>query len=141
MVSEAENGLLDPLQTARRLLGNTKSRLRWKYFRIFVILGGGALLTSGAIDLFFSYQDQRNAVAKIEQARAASAAVMIERFVDQIKQDIHDFAKIPLPNNSVGLAQRRANFLAFLKHVPAVTDIARACSTWWSTWMPPKQSA
>lgn len=124
MVSEATNGLLEPLQTARRLLERTNSRLLWKYFRIFIILVGGALLTSGAIDLLFSYQDQRNALANTERARAASAAVMIERFMEQIEQEIQDAAKNPQPDSPAGLTQRRANYVAFLKHVPAVTDIA-----------------
>ena len=124
MVSERANGLLDPLQTVRRLLALPNSRLRWKYFRIFIILVGGALLTSGAIDLLFSYQDQMNALAKIERARAASAAVMIERFIDQIEEEIHNVAKSPQPDSPAGLAQRHANYVAFLKHNPAVTDLA-----------------
>jgi len=124
MVSEGSNGLLEPLQTARRLLERTNSRLLWKYFRIFIILVGGALLTSGAIDLVFSFQDQRDALANTERQRAVLAARLIERFMDQIEQEIQEAAKNPQPDSPAGLAQRRANYVALLKHVPAVTDIA-----------------
>ena len=124
MVSDGTNGLLEPLQTARRLLERTNSRLLWKYFRIFIILVGGALLTSGAIDLVFSFQDQRDALANTERQRAVLAAELIERFIDQIEAEIQDAAKTPQSNNPAGLTQRHVNYVAFLKHVPAVTDIA-----------------
>ena len=88
-----------------------------------MVLVGGALLTSGAIDLFFSYQDLRHALSNVERQRAVSAAVMIERFINEIEQQIQDAAKSPQPLSSAGLSQRRVNYASLLKHIPAVTDI------------------
>ncbi|MFQ6026153.1 MAG: sensor histidine kinase [Dehalococcoidia bacterium] len=124
MASDAERVLGVSLHSEGWLHRKTNSRLFWKYFRIFMVLVGGALLTSGGIDLLFSYQDQRQALAKVERQRAASAAVMIERFIEGIQQNLQDVARKPQPDGSDQLSQRRSNYAVFLKHTPAVTDIA-----------------
>ena len=112
------------LRGEARPLRTTNKRLFGKYARIFIFLVGGALLTSGAVDLVFSYQDQSHALARAERQRAEAASVMIERFIQNIEQNLQGVAKNRQPDTSAGLAQRQLNYNAFLKHIPSVTDIA-----------------
>ena len=63
-------------------LRSPKSRLFRKYTGIFVALVTGALLVTGAVELFVGFQERRNALAEFERERAASAALAIERFID-----------------------------------------------------------
>ena len=54
-----------------------RGRLFRKYVGVFVLLVGGALLASGLIELYFSYQEQRNALADFHREKAAAAASTI----------------------------------------------------------------
>lgn len=123
-MSEWENVLGDPRHSESRPLRKTDGRLLWKYVRLFIIRVGGALLTSGAIDLFFSFQDQRHALAKAQRVRAVSAAEMIERFLGDIEWQVHQAAKTPRAASNTGLELRRMDYLRLLKHVPAITDLS-----------------
>ena len=105
-------------------LRSPKSRLFRKYTGIFVVLVTGALLLSGAVELFVGYQDRRNALAEIERERAASAALAIERFIGEIVRQVEGAANNPQPASAAGLERRRLYYLGFLKHVPAITDIS-----------------
>jgi len=83
----------------------------------------GALLLSGGIGLYFSYQENKLALASLQREKAVSAAARIEQFVRQIEQQL---AFAALPQLGVeGLEQRRIEFLKLLRLVPAVTDIAQ----------------
>ena len=105
-------------------LRSPKSRLFRKYTGIFVVLVTGALLLSGAVELFVGYQDRRDALAEIERERAVSAALAIERFIGEIVRQVEGAANNPQPDSAVGLERRRLYYLGFLKHVPAITDIS-----------------
>ncbi len=100
-----------------------RGRLFRKYFLLILGLVCGALLISGAIGLYFSYQENQRALATLQREKAVSAAARIEQFVRQIEQQL---AFAALPQLGVeGLEQRRIEFLKLLRLVPAVTDIAQ----------------
>jgi len=83
----------------------------------------GALLISGGIGLYFSYQENKVALASLQHEKALSAAARIEQFVLQIEQQL---AYAALPQLGVeGLEQRRIEFLKLLRVVHAVTDITQ----------------
>ena len=52
-----------------------RARLVKKYVLVIALLVGGVLMASGLVELFFSYQESRNAMAKLlrEEASFASA--------------------------------------------------------------------
>ncbi|MCI0797218.1 MAG: response regulator [Chloroflexi bacterium] len=106
------------------VLRSPKSRLFRKYTGIFVVLVTGALLMSGAVELFFGFQDRRDALSEFERERAASAALAIERFIGEIVQQVEGAANNPQPASAAGLERRRLYYLGLLKHVPAITDIS-----------------
>jgi signal transduction histidine kinase len=98
-----------------------KGRLFRKYFLLILGFVCGALLLSGGTSLYFSYQENKEALAKLQQEKAAGAAARIEQFVSQIEQQLA-FAALP-QLGAEGLEQRRIEFLKLLRVVPAVTDI------------------
>jgi len=100
-----------------------RGRLFRKYFLLILGLVCGALLLSGGVGLYFSYQENKVALASLQREKAVSAAARIEQFVRQIEQQL---AFAALPQLGVeGLEQRRIEFLKLLRLVPAVTDIAQ----------------
>jgi hypothetical protein len=47
-----------------------RSRLFRKFVLLFVALVGGALLASGTLNLWFSYQENKTALARVQQEKA-----------------------------------------------------------------------
>ncbi|MFN2645353.1 MAG: GAF domain-containing protein [Burkholderiales bacterium] len=83
----------------------------------------GALLISGGVSLYFSYHENKAALASLQHEKALAAATRIEQFVLQIEQQL---AYAAMPQLGVeGLEQRRIEFLKLLRTVHAVTDITQ----------------
>ena len=100
-----------------------RGRLFRRYFLLILGLVCGALVLSGGIGLYFSYQENKGALASLQHEKALSAAARIEQFVLQIEQQL---AYAALPQLGVeGLEQRRIEFLKLLRVVHAVTDITQ----------------
>src|SRR5262245_31461420 len=68
------------------------SSLYRKYVIVIVALVSSALLVSGAVQLYFSYQESQAALIRIQQEQARSAAVRIEEFVRGIVH--HDASRL-----------------------------------------------
>ena len=69
-------------------LGKFQGRLFRKYVVIFVFVIGGALLTSGLVQLYFAYQETQTAVVGLQRGAAAAAASKIEQFIEQTERQI-----------------------------------------------------
>ena len=100
-----------------------RGRLFRKYFLLILGLVCGALLISGAIGLYFSYQENKAALLSVQREKAIGAAARIEQFIRQIEQQLA-FSALP-QLGAEGIEQRRVEFLKLLRLVPAVTDIAQ----------------
>jgi signal transduction histidine kinase len=100
-----------------------RGQLFRKYFLLILGLVCGALIISGGVGLYFSYQENKVALASLQREKAIAAAARIEQFVRQIEQQLA-FAALP-QLGAEGLEQRRIEFLKLLRLVPAVTDIAQ----------------
>jgi hypothetical protein len=98
-------------------------RLFRRYFALILALVCGALLISSAIGLYFSYQENKAALASLQQEKAVAAAARIEQFVREIERQLAFAALTQLGEQ--GDAQRRLEFLKLLRLLPAVTDLAR----------------
>jgi signal transduction histidine kinase len=99
-------------------------RLFRKYAVILVLLVGGALLTSGLIELYFSYQENKKGQADIQQEKATTAATRIEQFIDEIERRVRQTAETPRAAGGVGLDERYIDYLRLLKDVSPITEIA-----------------
>jgi len=99
-----------------------RGRLFRKYLLLILSLVSGALLASGALSLYFSYQENKSALAALQQEKAVAAAARIEQYVHQIEQQLA-FASLP-QLDAAELEVRRVEFLKLLRQAPEVTDVA-----------------
>jgi len=99
-----------------------RGRLFRKYLLLILSLVSGALLASGALSLYFSYQENKAALAAVQQEKAVAAASRIEQYVRQIEQQLA-FASLP-QLDAADLEVRRVEFLKLLRQAPEVTDVA-----------------
>ena len=65
-----------------------RGRLFRKYVVLFAILVSGALLTSGLVELYFSYRENLAALVALQREQAAGAAARIEAFVRDIERQV-----------------------------------------------------
>jgi signal transduction histidine kinase len=100
-----------------------RGRLFRKYFVPIMLLVGGALLASGAIGLYFSYQENKAALASLQREKAVAAAARIEQFVRDIEKQLR-YAALP-QLGAEGAAQRRIEFDKLQRLMPEVTDVAQ----------------
>ena len=105
----------------REIRGIERGRLFRKYFLLILALVCGALLISGAVGLYFSYQENKIALSSVQREKAIGAAARIEQFIRQIEQQLSYAALAQL--GSQGMEQRRIEFLKLQRQVPAITDI------------------
>ncbi len=100
-----------------------RGRLFRKYLLLILTLVTGALLTSGAISIYFSYQEIKTALSNLQHEKAVAAASRIEQYIHQIEQQL---AYAALPQlDAADVELRRIEFLKLLRQAPEVTDIAQ----------------
>jgi signal transduction histidine kinase len=118
---------MPPLVDAPRKPSRARSAYRGRLFRryllLIITLVTLALLASGAISVYFTYQETKAALASLQHEKAIAAASRIEQYVHQIEQQL-GYAVLPqLDANDVEL--RRIEFLKLLRQAPEVTDVAQ----------------
>ncbi len=104
-----------------------RGRLFRKYLLLIISLVSVALLASGGIGLYFSYQENRAALASLQHQIAIGAASRIDQYMRQITQQISYAALPQIDAGDVEL--RRIEFLKLLRQSPAVTDISQIDAT------------
>ena len=117
-----------------------RGRLFRKYVVVFVALVGGMLMASSLVDLYFSYQETKRAIVRVERAKATAAATRIEQFVAEIERQIRETTQAASDDpaaaqlgrgklafrEGLGAAmaeQRELDFLRLLRNVRDVTEI------------------
>ena len=103
--------------------GRLGGRLFRKYVVVFVVLVGGVLLLSSVVELYFSYRETRNALARLEREKAVGAAAKIEQFVKAIEDQVRSTSSATLVESQSALAEREIDYLRLLRNVPAITEI------------------
>ncbi len=111
------------IEKNREIKGVRRGRLFRKYFLLILALVCGALLISGAIGLYFSYQENKVALASVQREKAVGAAARIEQFILQIEQQLTYAAMGQLGPG--GMEQRLIEFYKLQRQVHAITDIAQ----------------
>ena len=110
------------IEQNREIRAIESGRLFRKYFLLILALVCGALVISGAIGLYFSYQENKVALASLQREKAVAAAARIEEFIRQIEQQL---AYAALPQLGVGAGsteQRMIEFFKLQRLVQAITD-------------------
>ncbi|HJU22164.1 MAG TPA: GAF domain-containing protein [Casimicrobiaceae bacterium] len=100
-----------------------RGRLFRKYLLLILTLVTIALIASGAIGIYFTYQETKASLASLQHEKAIAAAVRIEQYVHQIEQQLAYAALPQLDPSDVEL--RRIEFLRLLRQAPEVTDVAQ----------------
>jgi signal transduction histidine kinase/HAMP domain-containing protein len=95
-----------------------------KYAIPLVVLVSGALVVSGLIQTYFSYQESKSALARIQYEKAAAAAIRIEQFARQLEHDLSWIAQTPWGAHDDPLDQRRLDSLRLLRQAPAITEVS-----------------
>ncbi|MEP7098840.1 MAG: GAF domain-containing protein, partial [Dokdonella sp.] len=101
----------------------SRGRLFRKYLVLILSLVTIALLASGGISIYFTYQETRTALANLQNEKALAAASRIEQYIHQIEQQLV-YAALPQLDPS-DVEARRVEFLKLLRQAPEVTDIAQ----------------
>src|SRR5262245_30792883 len=92
-----------------------------KYAILLVALVGGSLVISAAIEMYYSYWQNREALSAVQREKALGAAAVIEQFVKEIENQV-GWAAGFLPAGS-GIEQRRYDFLRLLRQAQAITEV------------------
>jgi signal transduction histidine kinase/DNA-binding response OmpR family regulator len=117
-----------------------QGRLFRKYVVFLVVLVGGLLVGSGIFELYFSYQEAKRALVRLEREKALTAAERIESFVKEIERQLRatthaasdDPSVAPLARKGTQfretlanalVEQRELDFLRFLRSVPAAATV------------------
>ena len=100
-----------------------RRRLFWKYVVFFTLLVTGALLASGFIEIYFSYQENKAALAALQREKAQGAAARIEGFITEIERQM-GWVTQPRAAATTGLDQRRFDFFRLQRQVPPITEVS-----------------
>src|SRR5438552_10972024 len=108
-----------PAQAAPMIRG----KLFRKYVALFLAVVCVALLTSGLSEIWFSYQEHKSALIRIQREQAEAAAAKIGQFIKEIESQIGWTTQLPWAAGA--LEQRRFDALRLLRQVPAITELAQ----------------
>jgi signal transduction histidine kinase len=108
--------------------GGSSARIRRRLFLKYVVLlsglVGGALLASAAVEVYFSYQENKAALAAIQREKALAAAARIEQFVKEVEGQIGWTTLSALAAQSGGPDQRRFDLIRLLQQAKPITEVS-----------------
>jgi signal transduction histidine kinase len=106
-----------------------RGRLARKYLVIMVSLVAGALLVSGGIEIYASYQENKDALVTLQREKAAGAAYKIEAYVREIERQLVWTTQPLLVPPAAAIEQRRLDTVRLQRHVPAITEVSHLDKT------------
>src|SRR6476646_6825625 len=86
-----------------------------------------ALLTNGAFEVWFSYQEYKESLIRIQREQAEAAAAKISQFIHEIEAQVGWTTQLPW--SASPLYQRRFDASRLLRQVPAITELAQLDAT------------
>jgi hypothetical protein len=104
-----------------------RSRLFIKYVTLFVAVVSLVLIANAVFDVYFSYQEQKASLVRIQREQAEAAAGKIGQFISEIESQVGWTTQLPWSAST--LEQRRFDALRLLRQVPAITELAEIDST------------
>jgi signal transduction histidine kinase/CheY-like chemotaxis protein len=111
-----------------------------KYLAVLLGLVGGVLAVSSSIELYFSYQETKAAIVRLERTKVIAAARQIEQYFDGIHQQLRGtldsssddsaLGSLERPTELLGdsraaaiAEQRQIDFNRLLRNVPDIAEI------------------
>jgi len=95
-----------------------------KYTVLFVLLVSGALIASGVLEIYFSYQENKEALVTLQREKALAAAAKIEQFVKEVERQIGWTTQPSIVAPAAAMEQRRADYFRLLRQVPPITEVS-----------------
>src|SRR5215472_5607309 len=86
-----------------------------------------ALLTNGAFEVWFSYQEYKESLIRIQREQAEAAATKISQFIHEIEAQVGWTTQLPWSAST--LEQRRFDASRLLRQVPAITELSQLDAT------------
>ncbi|MDX1485329.1 MAG: ATP-binding protein [Alphaproteobacteria bacterium] len=112
------------IQSLDQAGGPLRGRLFRKFAIMFVGLVGSVLVASGAMQAYFSYQENTDMLVRLQREKAVGAATVIKQFTQEIENQIAWSMHASFLPAGQALAQRRIDFLRLLRQSPAITEIS-----------------
>src|SRR5207244_3387361 len=94
-----------------------------KYVALFLAVVCVALLANGLFEIWFSYQEHRASLIRIQREQAEAAAAKIGQFIQEIESQVGWTTQLPWSAGTID--QRRFDGLRLLRQVPAITELSQ----------------
>jgi len=98
-------------------------RLLFKYIALIFAVVLVALITNGAFEVYFSYQEHTASFVRIHREKAEAAAAKIGQFIKEIEAQVGWTTQLPWSAGAI--EQRRFDALRLLRQVPAITELTQ----------------
>jgi len=105
-------------------LRKPRGRLFGKYVVFFITLVGAVLLASGLSEIYFSYQEHKTTLLRLQLEKALAAAAKIEQFIREIERQIDWTTPAAWDAGAVALEEWQLGYLQLLRQVPAITEVS-----------------
>jgi signal transduction histidine kinase/CheY-like chemotaxis protein len=106
-------------------------RVSGPLFRKYVVLFIGvvcvALLSSGSLEIWFSFQDHKTSLIRIQREQAEAAAAKISQFIKEVEGQIGWTTHLPWSEGT--LIERQFDGRRLLRQVPAVSEVMQLDSS------------
>src|SRR5579859_2807848 len=94
-----------------------------KYAAMFVAVVSAALVANGAFEIWFSYQEQKSLLFRIQHEPAEAVAARISEFVKEIEDQMAWSTLVPWDDST--FEDWRFDAIRLLRQAPAVTEVAQ----------------
>jgi signal transduction histidine kinase len=108
---------------ARAPKAGRRRRLFAKYAAAFVGLVTLVLMINGSLDVWFSYEEAKDAAVQLQHEKAEAAAQRIEAFIAEIEHQIGWTTATQWASSPI--EQRRFDYGRLLRQVPAITELSQ----------------
>jgi two-component system, NtrC family, sensor kinase len=98
-------------------------RLIWKYTVVVVALVAAAVLSVGLTELYFSYQDSRSALARVERDKSSAAAASITQQMQDLVRQLATVAQPTVAKGRAGLVERNRDFHRLLGREKLISQL------------------
>jgi signal transduction histidine kinase len=98
-------------------------RLIWKYTAVVVTLVAAATISVGLTELYFTSQDIKRAVTRVERDKASSAAFSIRQLTEDVLLQLDSVAQATVDKGNAGLEERNQDFQRLLERESLISQL------------------
>jgi signal transduction histidine kinase len=136
MMDRLTNTRAPSVDGMQNLLSQSVEKIGWreisgplfrKYVALFLAVVCVALLSNGIFEIWFSYQEHKASLVRIQHEQAEAAAAKIGQFIKEIESQVGWTTQLPWSAGTI--EQRRTDGQRLLRQVPAITELAQLDSS------------